>query len=446
MTAAISAGDTAWVLMSTALVMLMLAGLAFFYGGMVRGKSSLNTMMMSVAALGVVGVQWVLYGFTLAFHKGSPVLGGLGWLGFAGVGGAPAPAYSGTIPASVFAAFQLMFAAITVALISGAVVERMRFPAYLLFVVLWSTLIYDPLAHWVWGDGGWLRSLGALDFAGGTVVHVSAGISALVAAAFLGARRDHGRVPSVPHNVPFVLLGAGLLWFGWFGFNGGSALAANGLAGTAVVTTNTAAAAALVVWMLLDHFRSGRSTAIGAATGAVVGLVAITPAAGFVTPLSAIAIGALAALASYTAMQLRARTSLDDSLDVFACHGVGGITGALLTGIFASKAVNPAGADGLLYGNPKQFVVQLAAVGATIVLAAVGTGVVMVAVRALAGLRLHAEEEIRGIDLVEHGEEAYYGGDVGELAGRRPLIGDSVFVPVAELRHLPLTQPARGAA
>ena len=435
MIGSISAGDTAWVLVSTALVMVMMAGLAFFYGGLVRSKGALNTMMMSLAALGVVGVQWVVLGYSLAFDKGSPLLGGLTWLGLRGVDGAPQAAYSSTIPHLAFASFQLMFAAITVALISGAVVERMRFPAYLLFVVLWSTLVYDPLAHWVWGDGGWLRTLGALDFAGGTVVHVSAGISALVAAVLMGPRRDHGRVPSVPHNVPFVLLGAGLLWFGWFGFNGGSALAANGLAATAVMTTNTAAGTALVVWMFLDHLRNGHSTAVGAATGAVVGLVAITPAAGFVTPLAAIAIGAIAAGASYAAMQFRARTRVDDSLDVFACHGVGGITGALLTGVFASKAVNPAGADGLLYGNPHQLVVQATAVGATLLLGAVATTVVLIAVRATVGLRLPVEEEITGIDVNEHGEEAYYGGDVGELAGRRPMIGESIFLPVSDVRR-----------
>jgi Amt family ammonium transporter len=316
-----------------------------------------------------------------------------------------------------------------VALVSGAVVERLKFRTYLLFVVLWTTLVYDPLAHWVWGDGGWLRSLGALDFAGGTVVHISAGTSALVAAVMLGRRHDFGRPALVPHNVPFTLLGAGLLWFGWFGFNAGSALGANALAATAFMTTHTAAAAALTAWMLIDVIRTGRATAVGAATGAVVGLVAITPAAGFVTPGAAIAIGVIATGASYAAMQLRARTRVDDSLDVFACHGVAGIAGALLTGVFATKAVNPAGADGLLAGNPSQLGVQLLAVGATMALAAVVTAGVLGALKATVGLRVPLASELRGVDLTEHGEEAYHGGDVGELAGAGVRLGESVAIP-----------------
>ncbi len=432
---AVNAGDTAWVLVSTALVMVMLPGLAFFYGGLVRSRGTLNTMMMSVAALGLVGVQWVLYGYSLAFHPGSGLVGGLGWLGLEGVGAAPREAYGATIPHLAYATYQGMFAAITVALVSGAVVERMRFRGYLLFVLLWSTIVYDPLAHWVWGEGGWLRTLGALDFAGGTVVHVSAGTAALVAAIMTGPRRGLGRTPFVPHNVPFVLLGAGLLWFGWFGFNGGSALTAGPLAANALMTTNTAAATALVAWMLLDHLRARHSTAVGAATGAVVGLVAITPAAGYVTPLAAIAIGGVAACCSYVAMQIRSRTRVDDSLDVFACHGVGGIVGALLTGVFATKLVNPGGADGLLAGNPSQVLVQLAAVGATMLLSATATTAILVLVRAVVGVRLGIEEEITGIDLAEHGEEAYYGGDVGELAGRRPLLSESVFIPESEMSH-----------
>src|ERR671914_1673517 len=369
-TVTISAGDTAWVLASSALVMLMLPGLALFYGGLVRSKSSLNTLMMTFAALGVVTIQWVAVGYSLAFAPGSAWLGGLSWAGFTGVRGDPNPTYAATIPHAAFAAFQSMFAAITVALVSGAVVERMKFSAYLLFVLLWTTVVYDPLAHWVWGEGGWLRSLGALDFAGGTVVHISAGATAVVAALVLGPRHDFGRAAVIPHNVPFTLLGAGLLWFGWFGFNAGSALAASGIAATALVTTHTAGATALTTWLLLDLIRTRRSTAVGAATGAVVGLVAITPAAGFVTPLAALAIGMLAAGASYAAIQLRPKTKVDDALDVFACHGVAGIMGALLTGVFATKAVNPAGADGLLEGNASQLGVQVVAVLATIALAA----------------------------------------------------------------------------
>ena len=430
---AISSGDTAWVLTAAALVMLMLPGLALFYGGLVRSKSMLNTFMMSAAPLGLVSVQWVLIGYSLAFAAGSPYLGGLSWWGFEGVGAEPNATYAGSIPHLAFAAFQAMFAAITVALISGAVAERMRFRAYLLFVLLWTTFIYDPLAHWVWGDGGWLRTLGALDFAGGTVVHVSAGTSALVAALFLGPRREYRRIPILPHNVPFTLLGAGLLWFGWFGFNAGSALAANDVAASAFVTTHTAAAAALTAWMLLDLVRLGRPTAVGAATGAVVGLVAITPAAGFVTPRGALAIGVLAAAASYAAIVLRSRTRVDDALDVFACHGVAGIAGALLTGVFATKTVNPAGADGLLAGNPAQLGVQALAVLATIVLAAAGSAAILGLLRVTVGLRVSLADEVAGLDVGEHGEEAYTGGDVGALAGRRTALGDSVVIPAGDV-------------
>jgi Amt family ammonium transporter len=294
--------------------------------------------------------------------------------------------------------------------------------------------VYDPLAHWVWGEGGWLRTLGALDFAGGTVVHVSAGTSALVAAMMLGRRRDVGRAAVVPHNVPFALIGAALLWFGWFGFNAGSALSAGAVATNAFVTTHVAAAAALATWMMLDLRRMGRATAVGAATGVVAGLVAITPAAGFVTPVAAVAIGALGASASYAAILLRTRTKVDDALDVFACHGVAGIAGALLTGVFASKAVNPAGADGLLAGNPYQLLIQLAAVGATMLLAGGVTAGVLAALEATVGLRVSLADEIGGVDLSEHGEEAYHGGDVGELAGRRMPLGDSVLIPASEMQ------------
>jgi ammonium transporter, Amt family len=425
----ILAGDTAWVLTASALVMLMIPGLAFFYGGLVRGKSSLNTLMMSMAALGIVTVQWVAFGYSASFATGTPFLGAFSWVGFTGVGGDPNPTYSATVPHVAFAAFQLMFAAITVALVSGAVVERLKFRTYLIFLVVWTTLVYDPLAHWVWGDGGWLRTLGALDFAGGTVVHISAGVSALVAAVILGPRRDFGRPALVPHNVPFTVLGAGLLWFGWFGFNAGSALAANGLAATAFMTTQTAAATGLTAWMLIDIIRTGRATAVGAATGAVVGLVAITPAAGFVTPLAAIAIGALAAGASYAAMQLRARTKLDDALDVFACHGVAGILGALLTGVFATKTVNPAGADGLLAGNPAQLGVQLLAVGATVALAGIATAASLGALQLTAGLRVSLASELGGVDRSEHGEEAYHGGGIGERAADGERLSDSVLIP-----------------
>ena len=433
MSAAISPGDTAWLLLSAALVMLMVPGLALFYGGLVRGKSALNTLMMSLAMLGVVSVQWVLAGYSLAFGPGTATIGFLQWWGFHGVGAEPNPAYAATVPHLAFAMYQAMFAAITVALISGAVVERMRFAAYLLFGLLWTTLVYDPLAHWVWSDTGWLHHLGALDFAGGTVVHISAGVSALVAAMLLGKRRHLGSTPIIPHNVPFTLLGAGLLWFGWFGFNAGSALSSGALAVSAFAATHIAAAAALCTWMVLDLARNRRATAVGAATGMVVGLVAITPAAGYVSPRGALAIGVLAAIASYIAIILRPRTGIDDALDVFACHGIAGISGALLTGVFASKVVNPAGADGLLHGNPHQLVVQALAVGATIVLAGAGTLIILVLVRVVTPLRLSVASEIDGADISEHGEEAYYGGDVAALAGRRIALGQSVSLPAHEV-------------
>ena len=436
----ISAGDTAWVLISTALVMLMVPGLALFYGGLVRQKNALNTFMMSLSVLGLVTVQWVLGGYSIAFGPGTSLVGGLRWWGLEGVGATPNATYAATIPHLAFAAFQAMFAAITVALISGAVVERMRFSAYLLFALAWTTLVYDPLARWVWGDGGWLRALGALDFAGGTVVHVSAGTAALVAAIMLGQRRAIARGALVPHNVPFTLLGAGLLWFGWFGFNAGSALGASGVAVNALMTTHTAAASALSAWLLLDLWRNGRTTAVGAATGAVVGLVAITPAAGFVTPRAAIAIGVLAAAGSYAAMHLRARTRIDDALDVFACHGVAGIVGALLTGVFATTAVNAGGANGLLAGNPAQLGVQALAVLATMALSGSLTAAIIAALRAMMAIRVSIDNELGGLDASDHGEEAYHAGDVGELAGGLPLGG--VILIEADEEERPATVAA----
>jgi ammonium transporter, Amt family len=424
----ISSGDTAWVLAASALVLFMTVGLALFYGGLVRSKNALNTMMMSVVALGVIGVLWVLFGYSLAFSPGNAWLGGLAWLGLSGVGVDPNPAYAATIPQQAHAAFQGMFAIITPALISGAIVERMRFRAYVAFLALWATLVYIPLAHWVWGTGGWLLQRGALDFAGGTVVHISAGVSALVAARLLGPRQGFRRTPLVPHNVPLVLLGAGILWFGWFGFNAGSALAANGVAVLAFVNTNTAAAAALVTWAALDAWRGGKATAVGAATGAVVGLVGITPAAGYVTPRAALAIGALCAVVSYFAMQRRSRSGLDDSLDVFSCHGLAGIGGALLTGVFASKAANPGGADGLLAGHAAQLGIQAVAVLAAAGLAALGTTAIFLVVRAVFGVRAAVRDEIAGLDLAEHGEEAYLGADLGGLTGPGVSLGEGVVL------------------
>jgi Amt family ammonium transporter len=404
---AINTGDTAWVLMASALVLMMVPALAFFYGGMVRRKNILSTLNLSFILMGLLSVQWVLYGYTLAFGRDmGGVIGGWQFLGLAGVGAEPNPDYAATIPHLAFAAFQMMFAVITPALITGAFVERVRFKTFLIFTLLWATFVYDPVAHWVWGTGGFLRRLGALDFAGGTVVHVAAGFSALAFALVIGARRGFGSRTFEPHNIPYSVLGAGLLWFGWFGFNGGSALAANGLAVQALVTTNTAAAAAGLVWMLLS-WRDNKPSVLGIVTGAVVGLVAITPAAGFVTPLAAAAIGGLAAPVGYYAIKLRQKLNLDESLDVWACHGMGGLWGSLATGLFASKAINAAGADGLLYGNPGQFLVQLAAVLAVAAFAFGLTAVLTLVLKRTVGLRVTENEEEVGLDVSEHGEQAY---------------------------------------
>ncbi|HVO52365.1 MAG TPA: ammonium transporter [Thermoanaerobaculia bacterium] len=428
-TPGISAGDTAWVLGAAALVFVMNPGLAFFYAGLVRRKNTLNTLMMTYVAMGVGAVVWMVAGYSLAFAPGSPFLGSLRWLGLCGVGGAPEAAYAPTIPALAFFAFQGMFATITPALVSGAIVERMSFRAYVAFLALWSLLVYAPVAHWVWGAGGFLHAWGALDFAGGTVVHVTAGTAALVAARILGPRQDFKRIALIPHNVPYVLLGAGLLWFGWFGFNAGSALAANGTASLAFVTTNAGAAAAALTWLALENRIGGHATAVGAATGAVVGLVGITPGAGFVSPLSGLAIGALTAIASFTALRLRGRTSLDDTLDVFACHGIGGITGSLLTGVFASKAANPDGADGLIHGNVALLGIQAATVGVVFLYTLIVTSAVLVLIKAVTPLRVELHAELDGLDRRVHGEEAYRG---GSAAGG---LGESVILLHSERAH-----------
>ena len=393
--------DIAWMLVATSLVLMMTPALGFFYGGLVRGKNALNTIMMSFAALGFVGIAWALLGYTLAFDAGNALLGGLSHALLRGVGLEP----QGTIPQLLFMAYQGSFAIITAALVSGAIVERMRFSAYLAFITLWCLLVYAPVAHWVWG-GGWLAGLGTLDFAGGTVVHVNAAAAALVAALLLGPRKDYARRAILPHNVPFTLLGAGLLWFGWFGFNGGSALGANASAALAFVNTLLAPAATLSVWTLLDLGRSGRATAIGAATAAVVGLVAVTPAAGFVSPLAAIVLGGLAALPSYYGLLWRARTRLDDSLDVVAAHGLGGTVGALLTGVLAQKAWNGS-ADGLLFGNPRQLGIQALAVAITIAFSAAMTAGILKLLAMLMPLRAEPRDEGLGLDVSQHGEEAY---------------------------------------
>ncbi len=403
----INAGDTAWVLISTTLVLMMTPALAFFYGGMVRKKNILSTLNLSFIVIALMSIQWVIFGYSLAFGKDfNGLIGGLNFLGLSGVGAEPNPDYAATIPHLAFSAFQMMFAVITPALITGAFVERVRFKTFLIFSLLWATLVYDPVAHWVWGVGGIFRQLGALDFAGGTVVHITAGFSALAFAMAIGARRGFGQRPFEPHNIPYSVLGAGLLWMGWFGFNGGSALAANGLAINALMTTNTAAAAAGLVWMFLS-WRDDKPSVLGIITGAVVGLVAITPASGFVTPLAAILIGAIAAVVSYYSIRLRQKMNLDESLDVWACHGMGGITGALLTGIFATTSVNDAGANGLLYGNPMQFLIQLVTVVIVAVFAFGVTYAITRLLRRWLGLRVSASEEQVGLDLSEHGERAY---------------------------------------
>jgi Amt family ammonium transporter len=403
----INTGDTAWVLISSALVLMMVPALAFFYGGMVRKKNILSTLNLNFIIIGLISIQWVLFGYSFAFGTDFlGIIGGLDFLGLAGVGAEPNADYAATIPHLAFAAFQMMFAIITPALITGAFVERVRFKVFLVFSILWATFVYDPVAHWVWGIGGIFRQLGALDFAGGTVVHITAGFSALAFAIAIGARKGFGSRTFEPHNIPFSVLGAGLLWVGWFGFNGGSALAANGIAVNAFVTTNTAAAAAGIVWMLIS-WRDNKPSVLGIVTGAVVGLVAITPAAGFVTPLAAIVIGGVAAPISYYAIRFRQRRNLDESLDVWACHGMGGTWGALATGLFASKAVNAAGADGLFYGNPTQFVIQLATIGLVIVFAFGMTMLITKLIARFTPLRVSDNEEEVGLDISEHGERAY---------------------------------------
>ncbi|GBD18430.1 Ammonia channel [bacterium HR27] len=415
-----SEGAVVWMLVATAFVLLMTPALGFFYGGLVRSKNALNTMMMSFGAVAVVGLAWALIGYSLAFSSGLPVVGDLSYALLRGVG----LEASGDIPHVLFMCFQGTFAIITTALISGALVERMRFGPYLVFITLWAILIYAPIAHWVWG-GGWLAELGALDFAGGTVVHINAGIAAVVGALVLGKRRDYGRQAILPHNIPFTLLGAMLLWLGWFGFNAGSALGANEIAGLAFANTMLAPMATGLMWMILDLIRDGKATAVGLATAIVVGLVAITPAAGFVSPLSAIALGALAAFPSYFALLWRARTRLDDSLDVFAAHGVGGLTGAVLTGVFAQESWNGV-ADGLLFGNPMQVVIQIVAILSVIAYTALGTFVILRAIGLVTALRVSEKTERLGLDVAEHGEQAYTSGEGAVLllpAGRASEAG-----------------------
>ncbi|MDP2653569.1 MAG: ammonium transporter [Candidatus Omnitrophota bacterium] len=404
----INSGDTAWVLVSSALVMLMTPGLALFYGGMVRRKNVLGILMQCFIILCILSLQWVLFGYSLAFGKGSAFIGGLDWFGLNGVGQEPNADYAATIPHLAFMIFQAMFAIITPALIIGAFAERMKFSAFILFSLLWATFVYDPVCHMVWAVGGWIRDMGALDFAGGTVVHINAGIAALVTAIVLGKRSGYMNKPTPLHNIPLTVLGAALLWFGWFGFNAGSALGANGLAANAFVTTNTAAAAAGLSWALLEWWKSGKPTMFGTVTGAVAGLVAITPAAGFVTTMSAILIGLSVSVVCYFAVGiLKPKFGYDDSLDAFGVHGVGGIWGALMTGLFATKAVNPAGNDGLFYGNPALLVIQFKAVAITVIYSLIVTFIILKVVDLLVGARVSQEDEAMGLDLTQHHERAY---------------------------------------
>ncbi|MFO7986198.1 MAG: ammonium transporter [Desulfatiglandaceae bacterium] len=401
-------GDTVFVLMSAALVMLMTPGLALFYGGMVRSKNILGTLMQSFFILAVISLEWALWGYSLSFgpdHGG--IIGGLSWVGLTGVGMTPSPDYGSTIPHLAFMVFQCMFAVITPALITGAFAERVKFSAFMLFILLWATFVYNPLAHWVWGVGGWMGRMGALDFAGGTVVHISSGISALAAALIIGKRLGYGSTAYIPHNLPMTLLGAALLWFGWFGFNAGSALAADGLAASAFVATHLGSAGAALSWIIFEWVHRGKPTTLGVASGAVAGLVAITPASGFVGPMSAIIIGLVAGVLCYGGVLLKARLGYDDSLDVVGIHGVGGTWGALATGLFASTAINPGGADGLFFGNPYQLWIQLVSVAATMVFTFVMTVIILKGVDLMVGLRITEEEEEKGMDVVLHNETGY---------------------------------------
>jgi ammonium transporter, Amt family len=405
----IDTGDTAFVLISAALVMIMTPGLALFYGGMVRTKNALSTIMQSFFIVALISVQWVLWGYTLAFGPDvGHVIGNFDWLALNGVGQDPNADYAATIPHLAFMIFQAMFAVITPALITGSFAERMKFPAFVVFTLLWATFVYDPVAHWVWGVGGWLHDLGVLDFAGGTVVHILSGVSGLVVALVLGKRRGFGTDVMLPHHLPMTVIGASLLWFGWFGFNAGSALGANGLAASAFIVTNTAAAAATLSWVFVEWFHHGKPTVLGAASGCVAGLVAITPASGYVAAGPSVIIGLAAGTVCYFAVSVvKSKFGYDDALDAFGVHAIGGTWGALATGLFASKAVNPAGADGLFYGNASQVGIQLAGIGASWGFAIVATFVILKVLGLFMQLRADAEEELQGLDISEHGERGY---------------------------------------
>ncbi len=404
----VDTGDTAWVLLCAALVMLMTPGLAIFYGGMVRRKNILGTMLQSFIALGVVSIQWALIGYSLSFGPDvHGIIGDLSWAGLRGVGLEPNADYAPTIPHQAFMVFQMMFAVITPAVISGAFAERFKFGAYLLFIIFWSTLVYDPLCHWVWAKDGWLRGMGVLDFAGGTVVEINSGVSALAAAWFIGSRRGYPHEPMLPHNLPLTLLGGGLLWFGWFGFNAGSAVASGALATSAFVATHLATAAAVMGWLLAEWKHRGKPTLLGAVSGAVAGLVAITPACGFVGPMASIIIGFVAGAVCYGAVVAKFRMGYDDTLDAFGVHGIGGMIGMVGTGLFAAAAINAAGSDGLFNGNAMLLGKQMLGIIVGAVWAFGGTCVILKLLDITVGIRVTREEETQGLDLTQHGENAY---------------------------------------
>ena len=436
--AKVDTGDTAFVLFSAALVLLMTPALALFYGGMCRSKNVLSTIMQSFFTIGLISVQWVLFGYSLAFGPDiQHFIGNLDWIGLSGVTNAPNPDYAATIPHSAFMIFQGMFAVITPALITGAFAERMRFPAFVAFTIIWTTLVYDPVAHWVWGIGGWLREMGVLDFAGGTVVHIISGVSGLVICLMIGKRKGYGTEAMRPHHLPMTVLGAGLLWFGWFGFNAGSALAANEIAANAFMVTHVSAAAATLSWVIAEWKIHGKPTVLGAVSGGVAGLVSITPAAGFVTALSAVAIGLLGGIICFLSVSMiKIRFGYDDALDAFGVHGVGGAWGALATGLFASKAVNEAGADGLLYGNPAQFASQFVGVAVSCLFAVLMTVLIMKSLALFMKIRVEESQENWGLDITEHGERGYIQQD---LATGAPVIHPT---PAANPLSIPETSPA----
>lgn len=420
----IDTGDTAFMLISMVFVMIMTPALALFYGGMVRAKNVLNTIMQCLAAIGIISVQWVLFGYSLSFGPDvNHIIGNFDWSLFTGVGMLPEEAYSATIPHMIFALFQMMFAIITAGIITGAFVERMRFGAFLIFIALWTTLVYDPVAHWVWGVDGWLRNEGVLDFAGGTVIHILSGISGLVAAMLIGKRAGYGRTAMIPHNIPMVVIGMAFLWLGWFGFNGGSAFAANGLAAHAMVTTQVAAATGMLGWMLSESMLAGKATTLGAASGAIAGLVAITPGAGFVPVWTALPIGFIGGIICYTSVaHIKTKLGYDDSLDAFGIHGVGGLWGAIATGLFASTAVNEAGADGLFFGNPMQLWIQIEGIVYCALYGIAVTAIIVLAMKACMRVRADEGEQIVGMDALEHGERGYaYMDSLGALSFSKPI-------------------------